>query len=218
VNALEDTVARNLALVDVTRAPTFVSTPDLLRWVPGAAWCPVSIDVDKWRVEARERESAKHPIVAYAPTHSWLKGADRVESTLHRLADEGIIEYRRLRGVPHAEMPRVYAEADIVLDQFALGSYGVAACEAMASGKPVLGHVDEYTRSQVRELTGWELPVHETTVETLEAELRRAADEPEVLGQLGVVGQEFVAAVHDGRRSAEALAGFLGLSASTRPR
>ncbi len=124
-----------------------------------------------------------------------------------------VIEYRQIVDVPHASMPAFYADADIVLDQFLLGSCGVAACEAMASGRLVMGHVDELTRARVRELTGLELPVHEATVETLEAELRRAAAEPEAFATLRTAGPGFVGAVHDGRRSAAALATFLGVSA-----
>ena len=71
-----------------------------------------------------------------------------------------MIEYRQIVGVPHAEMPEFYAGADIVLDQFTLGSYGVAACEAMASGRLVMGHVDEPARAEVRDRTGLDLPVH----------------------------------------------------------
>lgn len=110
-------------------------------------------------------------------------------------------------------MPAFYADADIVLDQFVLGIYGVAACEAMASGRIVMSHVDDFTRAQVRERTGLELPVHEATIESLETELRLAAAEPKTFDKLRAAGPEFVRAVHDGRRSAAALTPFLGLSA-----
>jgi hypothetical protein len=110
-------------------------------------------------------------------------------------------------------MPDFYANADIVLDQFVMGSYGVAACEAMASGRLVMSHVDDYTRAQVRERTGRELPVHEATIESLETELRRAVAEPEAFEAFRTAGPVFVEAVHDGRSSAAAMAPFLGLSA-----
>ena len=98
-----------------------------------------------------------------------------------------------------------------VLDQFAVGGYGVAACEAMASGRLVMGHVDERTRAEVRDRTGLELPVHEATPESLEAELRRFIADPAAFAPTRTAGPAFVAAVHDGRRSAAALAPFLGL-------
>lgn len=215
--ALEETAARNAALVADVGLPVFVSTPDLPQWLPEAIWCPVVVDSARWRAAAATGAptgaSGGPPVVAHAPSHPWLKGTDRIEPMLRRLADEGVIEYRQIVGVPHASMPAFYADADIMLDQFVLGIYGVAACEAMASGRLVMSHVEEFTRSQVRERTGLELPVHEATLESLEAELRRAVAEPEAFEELRVAGPAFVDAVHDGRRSAAALAPFLGLSA-----
>ena len=210
--SLEEDAAKNAALVVKAGVPVFVSTPDLLQWVPEATWCPVVVDPARWRAAAATTRSPYLPVVAHAPSHTWLKGTDLIEPILRRLAEEGVIEYRRIVGVPHASMPAFYENADIVLDQFVLGIYGVAACEAMAAGRLVMSHVDAATRAQVRETTGLELPVHEATVESLETELRLAAAEPGAFEALRTAGPAFVESVHDGRRSAAALAPFLGLS------
>jgi len=171
------------------------------------------VDAAKWRAVVATRRSGGRPVVVHAPSQKWLKGTDRIEPILRRLSGEGVIEYRQVVKVPHASMPGLYAAADIVLDQFALGSYGVAACEAMASGRLVMSHVDDFVRSQVRERTRLELPVHEATLESLETELRRAAADPEAFEALRKAGPAFVDAVHDGRHSAAAIAPYLGFSA-----
>jgi hypothetical protein len=208
---LEDAASSNAALVAKADVPVFVSTPDLNQWLPEATWCPVVVDVGRWRSAAEASRSAGPLVVAHAPSQKWLKGTDRIEPTLHRLAAEGVIRYRHIANVPHASMPAFYADADVVLDQFLIGSYGVAACEAMASRRLVMGHVDDFTRARVRETTGLELPVHEATIESLEAELRRAAAEPERFESSRMAGPAFVEAVHDGGLSASAMAPFLGL-------
>lgn len=213
VRALEETSSRNGKLAATAGAPVFVSTPDLLQWVEGSLWCPVVVDSARWTNVAVEARQGGPAVVAHAPSQKWLKGTDHIEPMLRRLAQEGLIEYRQIVGVPHASMPDFYADADIVLDQFLLGSYGVAACEAMASGRLVMGHVDNAARAHVRETTGLELPIHEATIESLEAELRRAVAEPDTFGALRAAGPPFVEAVHDGRRSVAALSPFLGLSA-----
>lgn len=211
--ALEDGARRNAELVAKTRVPVFVSTPDLAQWIPEAAWCPVVIDPEKWyRAESATRHSGP-PVVVHAPSQRWLKGTNHIEPMLRRLAEERVIEYRQVVGVPHASMPAFYAEADIVLDQFALGSYGVAACEAMASGRVVIGHVDEATRTEVQDRTGFTLPIEEATIETLESTLRHAAADLGAYESLRAAGPAFVKAVHDGRFSAGALASFLGVTA-----
>ncbi len=213
MRTLEETAARNAALAAEAGVPVFVSTLDLLQWLPESTWCPVVIDPARWRSAGATQRSEGPPVVVHAPSRPWLKGTDLIEPMLRRLAEERVIEYRQIVGVPHASMPAFYADADIMLDQFVLGIYGVAACEAMASGRLVMSHVDEFTRAQVRERTDLELPVHEATIESLETELRRAAAEPDAFEELRHAGPGLVDAVHDGRRSAAAMAPFLGLSA-----
>ena len=213
VHALEEGALKNAALVSDLGIPAFVSTPDLLRWLPDATWCPVVVDAAVWRGVLAKRTSSGPPVVAHAPTQKWMKGTDRIEPMLRRLSEEGVIEYRQVVDVPHASMPSFYANSDVVLDQFLLGSYGVSACEALASGRIVMGHVDDLTRAQVLKLTGMELPVHEATIESLETELRRVASEPEAFETVRARGPSFVEAVHSGRHSATALAPFLGLNA-----
>lgn len=215
ISRLEEDAERNAALAASLGVPCFVSTPDLLRWLPEATWCPVVVDPSQWHaVSAR---GSGRPVVAHAPSNTWIKGTDLIEPVLHRLDDEGVIEYRQIVGVRHADMPAFYAEADVVLDQFTLGIYGVAACEALASGRLVMSHVDDLTRTEVRDRTGLDLPVHETTLQTLESELRRYAAEPDAFSGYAVAGPAFVAAVHDGRRSAEALGPFLSARPEVQP-
>lgn len=213
VNALEATALRNAEISATAGVPVFVSTPDLLQWVPGATWVPVVVDVGAWASRDRALASGRRPVVVHAPTQRWIKGTDLIEPMLLRLAAEGVIEYRQLVGVPHAAMPEFYGSADIVLDQFRLGSYGVAACEALAAGRLVMGHVDQATRDLVRSETGHDLPIHEATIDSLEAALRRAAADPLEFGEFGVAGPAFVEAVHAGRRSAAAFEPYLQVNA-----
>ncbi len=211
---LEDKTVEAIAAVAALEVAAFVSTPDLLRYVPGSIWCPLAIDVARWRTDrtAAERSADRLPVVLHAPSKPLIKGSHRVEPVLLALEAEGLIEYRRLQGVAHGDMPRLYAEADIVLDQFLIGSYGVAACEAMAAGCVVIGHVDEVTRRSVVDLTATEVPIVEATVDSLDHVLRSVIAEPvETTIARRESAVRFVESVHDGRRSAESLRGFLGV-------
>jgi glycosyltransferase involved in cell wall biosynthesis len=102
-------------------------------------------------------------------------------------------------------MPKEIAWADVVLDQFRLGSYGVAACEAMAAGKIVVGHVIPEVRQIVRENAGVSLPVIEATPESLSDVLSEMAHSPQELSSVQATSREFVQRVHGGQRSAEIL-------------
>ncbi|MBN9154214.1 MAG: glycosyltransferase [Microbacterium sp.] len=196
---------RNIALLTRLGRPTFVSTPDLLADLPFAHWCPVVVDVDRWRAPDRPPARAV-PVVAHLPTNPWIKGTDLIRPALRRLHDRGVIEYREITaGVPSAQMPATWADADIVLDQFRLGSYGVAACEAMAAGAVVVGHVLEDVRRTVEQVSGIALPLVEADPDTIEEVVLGLATDPERRARLGVDGAAFVATVHDGRISATVL-------------
>lgn len=198
-----ETIAqRNIDFLLDSGRPLFVSTPDLLVDLPSATWCPVVVDAARW---ASEREEHAGPLrVAHAPSVGTVKGTDLVLPALTKLVADGIISLDIVHGVASAEMPAVFARADIVLDQFRVGSYGVAACEAMASGCIVIGHVTSDVRSEIARQTGRELPIVEATPETIEAVLRGLAEDPR-LSATREAGRDFISAVHSGTRSAEVL-------------
>lgn len=201
----EQLAARNIALVTNSGLPVFVSTPDLLVDLPNATWCPVTIDNAQWAAPNRvARESGRPLRVAHAPSVAAYKGTAWILPTLERLQHEGVIEFRLIQGVRSKNMPSVFADADVVLDQFRAGSYGVAACEAMAAGCVVVGQVSDQVRSTVYEKTGTPVPIVEATPDSLEQTLRELAAH-EDLNEASARGIAFVQEVHDGRRAAQAL-------------
>lgn len=207
---VEPVVAGNLRLIADTGAPVFVSTAGLLLDLPEAHFLGVIIDPERWANDAPllERDRIK---VVHAPTNPIPKGTTYVAPVAQKLHDEGLIEYVELRGVPNHEMPAVFADADVVLDQFRSGDYGVAACEVMASGRIVLAHVSEQVRGEVEHHAGMPLPIHETTVESVEATLRDIVARREHYRELARKGPEFVRRLHSGGFSRDVLMqNFLG--------
>lgn len=202
------------ALMPAVRAfegPTFVSTPDLLDDVPGSTWLPVVVDPGEWSGATGLLER-RRPVVLHAPSRAAIKGSDHVERALAPLAADGAVEYRRLEGVAPSEMPAALRDADIVLDQFALGSYGVMACQAMAAGRVVVGHVT----AEVRERVGRPLPIVEADPATLADVVRTLVRDRDAARVTAEEGTRFVREVHDGRRSAEVLVAGFGLPAAVR--
>ncbi|MEV0289355.1 glycosyltransferase [Kribbella sp. NPDC050820] len=208
VELLERNATRAVELFTSYPGPVYVSTPDLLDYVPNAAWCPVVVDVDTWRSDAPVLAHEK-PVVAHAPSKSAMKGSELIDPIMERLAQRGLITYRRVEGVDPADMPAVYRDADIVLDQFRVGSYGVAACEAMAAGRIVVGHIAQHVRDRVAADTGLELPIVDATPDTVEQVVLDLIAHPERARAVAARGPAFVEQVHDGRRSAETLAAFV---------
>jgi len=201
--------AKHRALLASTGAPLFVSTPELLLDWPSTL-LPLVVEQARWATDAPVLIEPR-PRVVHVPSSPYVKGTPLIEPTMTRLHDQGLVDYRQLQGVPHAEMPGVIGASDIVLEQFRTGTYSVAAVEALAAGRLVIVHLHEQVRQAVRDLAGTEIPIVSATPATLEAVLRDVVARPEHYRAIAAQGPAFAAAVHDGRLSATALAGFLGV-------
>ncbi|MCI2957989.1 hypothetical protein MN032_09815 [Agromyces atrinae] len=211
VTTLEQQAVAHRAILANADAPVFVSTPDLLEDWPAATWLPVVVDPDRWTSDAPVLERDV-PVVIHAPTSSFLKGSDLVEPALIDETESGRIDYRRIPRVPSAEMPAIVHASDILVEQFRIGTYSVAAVEALAAGRLVVAHVHDQVREHVRAATGLEVPVVEATPDTLVAVLSDIRERREHYRAIAESGPAFVRAVHDGRRSAGVLAPFLGVA------
>ena len=205
---LEANATRNARLLASLDLPLFVSTPDLLVDVPAATWVPVVVRAAPWACSDAPM-ARPVPVVVHVPSSAWIKGSELIEPTMRALHDRGLIEYRRLEGVPHEQMPDMYRGADIVLEQFRIGNYGVAACEAMAAGRVVVGYVNQQVRGVVAEQTGRSLPIVQSRASEIEAVVLGLLEDRGGARTIAAAGPEFVREVHDGRLSAAALAPFL---------
>lgn len=189
--------------------PTFVSTPDLLADLEGARWCPVVVDLERW-AHPGSRVAQPGPLrVVHAPSVAHLKGTELIEPVVESLAAAGTIRWTLVSGVRSADMPAVFHGADVLLDQFRAGSYGVGAVEALAAGCLVVGHIREEVRADVLRLTGRDLPIVQATPDTLEHVLVDLAASPERVARLRTEGLEFVRSVHDGTASAHVLTSWI---------
>ena len=194
----------NLELLRHAGRPVFVSTPDLLFDVPSATWCPVVTDIAAFATDA--------PILAGGPariihvsSEPVQKGSHLIAPALAPLIGSRQATYRVISGASATEMPAHFASADIVIDQFRIGSYGVAACEAMSAGRVVIGHVLPEVRAEVERVTGQPLPIVEATPATLAEVVSALIADPLTARAYAEAGRGFVEAVHSGPFSARAL-------------
>lgn len=208
LRAYEALASSNRELLDGLDIPVFVSTPALLLDVPYAKWVPVVVDVDAWRCNRVALQRTK-PVVVHAPSRAVMKRSDLVDSALEALDAEGLITYQRISGVPNSEMPQVLAGADIFVDAVGTGNYGVAACEAMASGCLVVSYITDQVQQTVRELTQFELPIVASQPNAVSKSIRDILKRRDVFSAMAQRGREFVVEVHNGERSAVVLQSFL---------
>ena len=76
--------------------------------------------------------------IVHIPSDQSVKGTSYITSIMEKLcAKYPKIDYQMISGVSHEQAIEMIGESDIYLDQFILGSYGMAALEAMSLGKVV---------------------------------------------------------------------------------
>lgn len=180
----------------------FVSTPDLLEFVPGATWLPQPIELsafdklaDKIPVQNRHTKNTTTPIVrvAHAPSSRMLKGTTYLEKAIERIRVENKnAELILIEGKSHIEAMGLCLGADVAVDQLLIGAYGQFAVEMMALGKPVIC----YIRDDLRSLYPKELPIISANPETIEAVLRELARFPDRWDAIGQRGRAYVERYH----------------------
>jgi glycosyltransferase involved in cell wall biosynthesis len=141
-------------------------------------------------VASSTHESANRPpVVIHAPQHRSIKGTDYLLASKERLNLQGIpIELRLMERVARADALRLYREADIIADQFCMGSYGMFALEGLALGKAVLTYLDQETLSD----PVFDLPVINTNPQNLDAVLAVLLQVPELRLRIGRAGRRAV--------------------------
>ena len=163
------------------------------------AYAPTARNLHYWPIDTAaltmpERPASDGPlVVAHAPNHTHFKGTSYLEVAIARLVEEGhAIVLSRVSGVPNTEVMRLFAEADVVADQFIGGAYGYTALEAMARGKPVLC----YIRNLDMVMAAQECPILQSRPETVYDVLKWCLANRGKLGAIGRQGRAYIEKHH----------------------
>ncbi|MFT3888606.1 MAG: hypothetical protein QM713_10645 [Arachnia sp.] len=206
-DAVSANAAANRETAEDLGLPVFYSTPDLALDLPGGTWLPVAVDVARWASAAPVLERPV-PRVVHVPSNSVVKGTRHIEAVCAALAERGVIEYIAPGRLPHAEMAGLVSSADVLIDQVVSGYYGVAAVEAMAAGRVVIGSLAPDVRDLMPEPPPYLAADPSTLLDTLTAVL----DDRPAAQRRAAAGPAFALRWHDGAESARRLAPFLEVS------
>lgn len=189
--------------------PLFFSTPDLAFDLPEGSWLPLCIDVEGWASTTPVLERAR-PRVLHLPSrrNPPIKGSQYVEPVLAELDQAGIIEWVGAGAmVPHWKVKGLVQTSDIVVDQILTGSYGVAAVEAMAAGRVVIGNLSAPVAAKMPESP----EMVNATPDDFREVLLGILAAPEDMRELAQRNRAFVRRWHSGEESARRLSRFLEL-------
>jgi glycosyltransferase involved in cell wall biosynthesis len=146
-------------------------------------WFPVDCDA----LRPKDTGARTRPVVMHAPQHRTIKGTAMLCDAAERLAARGVpLVLRLVEKVARDEALRLYADADILADQFCMGAFGMFALEGLALGKPVIAYLDqEHLGDPV-----FNLPIVNANPDNLERVLVVLLQVPELRARIGQAGRE----------------------------
>ena len=191
IEADDDRTRKTIEVVRTYADRMFVTSVDLLNYVPEAEVTPRVIDLAAW--PERSAESRDVPKIVHVPSRRGTKGTDMIVAGLERIGRDGVaFDLHLLEGVSHDEARAQIQDADIVVDNVLTGDYEVVSIEAMASSRVAVANIqgaaaEAYPDSPV-------VSVDPTTFETRMRELIADRDERR---RRGALGRTYVARIHD---------------------
>jgi hypothetical protein len=138
------------------------------------------------------------PLLVHAPSSKLTKGTPAVLAAVERLRQTHALDFRLIYQMPHREAMALVRQCDVLLDQFVIGDFGVAALEAMALGKPVVC----YVRPALAALYPPDFPLVNATQDNLVDVLKGLLGDGARRRSLGLQGRAYVEQHHDARKIA----------------
>jgi len=135
----------------------------------------------------------RRPVVAHMPSRLMAKGTPSVLRAIEQLKARYDFEFKLIHGVPHAEALTMVRHSDIMLDQFVVGSFGIAAVEAMALGKPVLCYIKPSLLSKLPP----DLPIINANQDDLVEVLGSLLEDGQRRHEIGRQSRAYVEKYHD---------------------
>ncbi len=186
----------------------FVSTPDLLEFVPGSVWLPQPISENELRSIRNASSSTPKSTysdnrvikIAHAPSNRVIKGTIYLENAITELKQTGFnVELVLVENKPYVEALKICSTADIVVDQLLVGSYGQFSVEMMALGKPVICYIREDLLKYYPE----DLPLINATPLTILSVLKELIQRHFDWPDLGHKGIKYVTDTHSSKKVAQ---------------
>lgn len=186
----------------------FALNPDLLHFLPEkTVFLPYTIADWDSITPAPPKPDGKSLVVLHAPTDRAAKGSAHVERAVEAVNRKkpGAIQLKMVENVSRRDALKLYAGADVVIDQLLVGWYGALAVETLKMGKPVVCFIREEDlkfipppmATDLRDAMIW------ADTETLPATLERLADDRDYLRRKSRAGMEYANKWHDPARIAE---------------
>uniref|UniRef100_A0A6M3LFN3 Putative glycosyltransferase n=1 Tax=viral metagenome TaxID=1070528 RepID=A0A6M3LFN3_9ZZZZ len=132
--------------------------------------------------------------VCQAVTNKDVKSTTKVVDTLWKLEQDYGIDPIIISGIPWKDTLKIKASCHITIDQFKLGTYASSAIESMYLRNAVVSRISPFVRSMHPDI-----PIVNTTEETLSEAIIQLISEPERMFELGEKGHKYAMKEHDAK-------------------
>ena len=133
-------------------------------------------------------------LIIHQPSAKIAKGSNFIIPILEELGKEYDFDFLLLHDMNRDEVLSIIQKADVFIDQIILGSYGMAAMEAMAFGKPVMCYImPEVFEAGLPE----ECPIVNTNPDNLKEQLIKLITNPQLRHDIGIKSRAFAEKFHD---------------------
>ncbi len=170
-----------------------VSTPDLLRLLPGARWQPNIVPLNAPLYRPMPGKRSEPVRVAHSPTRKDLKNTDLFLEVMARLRlKNDSVGLELIENTAHLECLRKKRRCHILFDHLQ-GYFGVSSLEALSQGLCVVAGLDVWNREVIREFTGADdLPWVISSPGELENDLRTLVRDTELRARIGERSRAFM--------------------------
>ncbi len=146
----------------------------------------------------------KCPVIVHAPSHKGKKGTDVIVSAIDRLRSGYTFEFHLIYNVEHSRAMKMVRDCDIMIDELVSGTYGLAALEAMAFGKPTIC----YQKPAVVAGHPADCPIVNANQDNIAEVLTGLIQDGPRRRQIGLESRKYVEKYHDAHRIAKDLVGI----------
>jgi glycosyltransferase involved in cell wall biosynthesis len=128
------------------------------------------------------------PLVIHSPTSPEIKGTEYVLQAVESLKVKYDFDFKLIQNMPRRDALALMQQCDIYVDQLIGGGHGLAACEAMAFGKPVICFIKDALLKEYPK----EIPIVNANPDNITEKLEVLIKDAQLRNQIGKQGRAYI--------------------------